>query len=227
MFNYAQPDGSIDEFVSQSFDLSNVDPNEGVTLTFRYAYRKRTSSDYEILRVYISSDCGENWSQRKILFGSQLGTEIATTSWTPESQDDWTTVHLTNITDQFWTENFRVKFSFESGGGNNLYIDDINLYDGAESDEILNIDDIDVIENFTVYPNPSAGEVNVSFATQESTAATIEVVDLVGKVISTKQVNTVVGQNTTTLAERLASGTYLVCVSLGDGSQQTKKLIVR
>ncbi|MDX1446051.1 M43 family zinc metalloprotease, partial [Lishizhenia sp.] len=227
LFNYAQPDGSVDEFISQSFDLSNVDPNVGVTMTFRYAYRKRSAADYEVLRVYFSSDCGENWSQRKILFGSQLGTDISTTAWTPQGQNDWETVHLTNITSQFWTENFRVKFTFESGGGNNIFIDDINLYDGSPSNDILTINEESIIENFVIYPNPSAGVVNVNFTTPEATQASIAVVDILGKVITQTDVNTTIGQNNITLADKLAAGTYMVRVSLADGSQQTKKLIVK
>lgn len=227
LFNYSQPDGSEDEFTSQSFDLSGVDPNVGVTMSFRYAYRKRSATDYEVLRIYFSSDCGETWSQRKILFGSQLGSEISTTAWTPQSQSDWKVVHLTNLTSQFWTENFRVKFTFESGGGNNLFIDDINLYNGGPSDEILSITEESVIENFVVYPNPSAGVVNVNFTTAEATQASISVVNILGKVISQTAVNTVVGQNSLRLEDKLAAGTYLVRVSLADGSQQTKKLIVK
>lgn len=229
LFNYGQPDGSEDEFISQSFDLSGVDPAVGVTMSFRLAYRKRSSSDFEILRVYVSSDCGENWYQRKILFGSQLGDQVDISLWTPQSQSDWKTIHVENITSQFWTENFRVKFVFESDGGNNIFVDDINLYAGSASDEIvtLSTQEESIIDNFVIYPNPSAGNVSVKFTTPESMSAQIEVLDIVGKVIDQTTLNTDIGQNNIKLSNQFASGTYMVRVSLEDGSQQTKKLIVR
>lgn len=229
LFNFGQQSGNIDEFLSQSFDLSNVDPNEGVTMSFRYAYRKRQAANYEILRVYISNDCGETWSQRKILFGTQLGDQVSSSMWIPSTQDDWVTVHVNNITSQYWTDNLRVKFQFESDGGNNIFIDDINIYDGEESEELVSStdDEEDLIRDFVVFPNPTAGEVNVSFSSDEATTANIRVLDLVSKVVTERSIQTVLGQNEITLANQLASGTYMVNVSLADGSQQTKKLIVR
>ncbi len=42
LLNYGEPDGNIDELSSQNIDLSVVPQNGAVTLSFRYAYRKKS-----------------------------------------------------------------------------------------------------------------------------------------------------------------------------------------
>src|SRR5690606_31964793 len=107
------------------------------TLSFRYAYRKRIAGNTDMLKVYLSKDCGETWDVRKTLTATTMsGSNVATTSWTPTAAD-WVTVHMTNVTNIYWNENFRFKFQFTAAGGNNVYVDDINIYAGPPSNDIV------------------------------------------------------------------------------------------
>ena len=168
LLNYGEPDGNIDELSSQNIDLSVVPQNGTVTLSFRYAYRKKSSSNYEYLKVFISPDCGDTWVQRKTLGGSQLSPQTSTNpSWAPASANDWTTVHMVNVTSNYFTSNFRMKFRFESNEGNNFYLDDINLYEGSSSNDIVvgvhsSSNEIDQVE---LYPkiNPVENNLNIKF----------------------------------------------------------------
>jgi hypothetical protein len=76
---------------------------------------------------------------------------------------DWQTVHMTNVTTSYWVNNFRFKFRFESDGGNNIYIDDINIYSGAPSDALVTVglDENLQLQNAVVFPNPAEDEVNL------------------------------------------------------------------
>lgn len=226
--NFGQQTGQSDELISAPVDLSVVDPTtEAITLSFRYSYKKRFAQNDEWLKVFITNTCGETWVQRKTIHGDQLSALIQNSAWTPTSLSDWTTVHMTNVTSAYFVENFRYKFEFESDGGNNFYIDDINIYKGAPSDELVGIDENgNIIESMSVYPNPTAGNVNVRFAVANGGAASVSVTDLAGKVLENHAIFAAQGNNMVQLdTEGYASGVYLVQLSVG-GVVKVERVVV-
>ncbi|MCO5267448.1 MAG: M43 family zinc metalloprotease [Brumimicrobium sp.] len=225
--NFGQPKANIDALVSQPIDLSSITNTTEVTLSFRYAYRKRQAANSEWLRVYISKDCGNAWEVRKTLKGNSLGNDIATSAWTPSSPSDWVTVHMINITSQFWIDNFRVKFEFESDGGNNFYMDDINIYAGDPQDDPLGIDTENANElNCMVYPNPTNKAANISFTLNHAQNVDIQLVNLAGQVISTDRIHASEGKNLVMMdVDNIQAGVYLIKVISGD-TQVVKQLII-
>ena len=222
--NYAQPVGTVDELISATRDLSSVTTN--MTLSFRYAYKRRNTSDDDWLRVYASKDCGETWDIKKTLHGYQLtlGQAVQTQSsqFTPSSENDWTTVHMTNITSDYWVDNFRYKFNFEAGGGNNFYLDNINIYEGNPSDElIVGIEDMnDVYNGFNIYPNPAGSILNIQFDANDNQNINFEVVDITGKVAISTGVFAAAGNNLVVLdTEKLSSGLYFVKAKVGSAEK--------
>lgn len=224
--NFGQPSGRLDNIYSQPIDLSTI--SDEVTLSFRYAYRKRSSSNDEWLRVFISNNCGEDWIQRKTIKGDNLGELTASSSWEPSSADDWTTVHVTNITSSYWEENFRLRFEFESDGGNNFFLDDINIYQGGpENDPILSLYEEGHISEFNVYPNPATDEANVVFSIENAQKASIEIVNAIGQTVSSTRVNAESGRNLVMLnTSDIQAGVYMVRVTV-DGVQRIKRLMVK
>lgn len=229
--NYGQTIGSMDELISQPVDLSVLDPlTDNMTLSFRYAYKRRNTSDDDWLRVYLTSNCGDTWSIRKTLHGVQLGSNTQTNSFTPTSAADWRTIHMTNVTSPFWVDNFRYKFAFEAGGGNNIYIDDINIYQGSPSDDIVDgiagINELNNISHIAVYPNPTNGELNVSFSIQNDEKTTISIQDVSGKIIQAHLINAINGENVVSIdTQKMGAGIYFMQISV-NGTVKTKKFIV-
>lgn len=229
--NYGQTIGSMDELISQPVDLSVLDPlTDNMTLSFRYAYKRRNSSDDDWLRVYLTSNCGDTWAIRKTLHGVQLGSNTQTNSFTPTSAADWRTIHMTNVTSPFWVDNFRYKFAFEAGGGNNIYIDDINIYQGSPSDDIVDgiagINELNNISHIAVYPNPTNGELNVSFSIQNDEKTTISIQDVSGKIIQAHLINAINGENVVSIdTQKMGAGIYFMQISV-NGTVKTKKFIV-
>ncbi|MDG1840913.1 MAG: M43 family zinc metalloprotease [Crocinitomicaceae bacterium] len=214
LLNYGEPDGNIDELSSQNIDLSVVPQTGSVTLSFRYAYRKKSSSNYEYLKVFISPDCGDTWVQRKTLGGSQLSPQTSTNpSWAPASTNDWTTVHMVNVTSNYFTSNFRMKFRFESNEGNNFYLDDINLYEGSSSNDIVvginsESNEIDQIE---LYPNPVENNLNIKFSIANTQKIFFKIKDTKGKEIESQEIFAKQGSNLIVLpTDKITSGTYFV-----------------
>lgn len=227
LMNFGQGPQNTDELLSIPIDLSVVDSaTEMVTMSFRYAYRKRIASTDEWLKVFITNNCGDNWVQRKTLHGSSLSTEVFPSSWTPSSQNDWVTVHMTNITSDYFVDNFRFKFEFEGNSGNNFFLDDINIYKGAPSNTIvLGLAEEGQINELSLYPNPSENEVNVRFAVNESQEALIQIQDLSGKVAQSHLVNAASGSNIVQMdTNNLAAGMYTVSIKVGQ-AQKTLQFI--
>jgi hypothetical protein len=225
--NFGQPAEAIDELISGPIDLSVLDASDNVTLSFRYAYRKRNESNDEWLRVFIKADCLGTWAQRRTIRGSNLSPLVETSSWAPSSSEDWTTVHMTNVTSTFFTGDFRVKFQFESDGGNNFYLDDINMYLGDPSDEIVNVEINNLSQEFTVYPNPSEGELNIEFNQSNAGTAVIQITDVNGKLIQDHIIQAQVGNNMVFIeTNAISPGMYLVHLVQGN-SKATKKMIIQ
>ncbi len=227
LMNFMQPGGNVDELASSTIDLSGFDPQtELVTLSFRYAYRKRTSGNDEWLKVFLTTNCGFDWVQRKTLHGNALSSLSSPSAWVPAGQNDWTTVHMTNVTSQFYTESFRYKFRFESDGGNNFYLDNINIYLGSPSDTLVALDELTEITGINVYPNPSVNELNVSFDLATGTDVQLSILDMMGKQVDAKRIKAAAGSNLVVMAvDDLSSGVYFI--KLSDGSQSTIRKFIR
>ena len=222
--NFGQPAGNLDDLISPPFDLSSI-TDDGMTLTFRYAYRKRAAANDEWLRVFVSSNCGETWAQRRTIKGDNLSPLISTSSWTPSSQNDWVTVHMTNITSAFWVDNVRFKFQFESDGGNNFYLDDINIYAGDPQE--LSVEENSMFTDFNIYPNPTEGELTIQFTTENSANYTIELVNMLGQVVETSLIKANAGNNLVMIGtEQLRSGVYTLRMNTGN-AQIIRQVIVK
>ncbi|MGM0478297.1 MAG: S8 family serine peptidase [Bacteroidota bacterium] len=223
--NFGQPEGSIDELTSGPIDLSSLDASDDVTLSFRYAYRKRTSDDQEWLRVKISKGCDEPFYTRKAIVGDLLSPEVSSNFWAPESEEDWVTVHITNIFSSYFDENFKFKFEFESDGGNNFYLDDINIYEGEPSDDIVAADNETIGQlDFSIYPNPATQELNLKFSDAEGGPVEIYISNMTGKRVAAHEIQAKPGKNLVVLdTPNIAPGIYLLSLKK-DGVVQTKKI---
>jgi hypothetical protein len=164
------------------------------------------------LKVFISNDCGEGWAQRKTLGGNSLSSQATVTSWAPSTQADWTTIHMTNVTPSYFAENFRMRFRFEGEGGNNFYLDDINLYSGSPSDDIIvGISDLSENIQMNLYPNPTDSDVSVDFSMLKSEKMNAKIIDVRGKVIAVYQIHANEGNNKVILSTRdLSNGSYII-----------------
>ena len=228
LINYNQTAGNYDDLYSAPINLSSISAAAGVTMSFRYSYVKRYTSNTEVLKVYVTPNCGENWAPRKTLSGTLLSSTAQNSSWTPTSQADWVTVHMTNVTSAYWTDEFRCRFELESDGGNNLYLDDINIYAGSPSDEIVGISESTFdIQALAVYPNPVDNDLNVRFTLNSAEQASLIVQDVTGKITQTATVNGAEGLNMVMMdTSELASGMYFLKVQIG-ASQKTIQFVVK
>lgn len=214
--NFNANEGEVFELTSELLDLSNIND---LVLTFDYAFAKQTSSNpADKLLVKVSTDCGATWSTRKSLIGSSLLTlnDSLATPFIPSNDTEWKSVSVTTIPSSFWTDNFRMKFEFENSGGNNLFIDNINLYDPA----MANVNLLDE-KSLKIYPNPAKNEVFIQ-STEE--LASIEILDIQGKVVINKTISTSNDLNLN--ISSLSNGVFFIKVFTINRSSKIEKLVV-
>jgi len=218
LVNLNQPDGGVDELISQPFDLSNLNDDDEITLSFRTSYKRRTSSNNDQLRVRASTDCGETWSTRRTLSVNNLVVgDNQTTAWIPSSQADWKTWHVVNLNSSYFVENFRLMFQFTNGGGNNIYLDDINLYSG--SDDPLGIAESSAaVSDVVLFPNPADNEMTLELSIEQDAVLQVSIVGLAGKTIQSYQIFGEAGLNAILFdVHDLSQGMYMVKVVSAGG----------
>jgi len=212
--------GGKDNILSKTYDLTGVG---NAQINFKYAYRKRTSTDNEKLKVYVSNNCGQSWSLRKQLAGSALGSSTSTSAYNSPAAADWMLFDVTNITSAYYTQGFRFRIEFESDGGNNIYIDDINIDINVGTPEITreNLD-------FNVYPNPVNTNATIDYTLASSGKVEIKLTDVVGQVVAVLEngVKPVGNHKVQLNASKLnAKGVYFVTLQAGN-IVQTRKIVV-
>ena len=166
--------------ISTPIDLGGVDASDDIIFTFRYAYKRRSASNSEYLKFYVSKDCGETWALRKQLKGDVLGPEIQSSSYTPEDTTVWYDVLIDNINSTYFVSDFMYKFQFTNDHGNNIYIDDINLYPASMTGLMEQKAD-----ELSIFPNPTDNKFNIRMNVISAGSYRITLHNALGQQVST------------------------------------------
>lgn len=128
----------------------NIQESSDQILRYNVAYARKNRESNDALRVYLSFDCGQTWSLRKIDVALRMYTTFDRASYfTPTEEDHWVEQELDlSRFDEF--DNILIKFEFESGNGNNIYLDDIRI--GTET---VGLEEINWGQKVHLYPNPA------------------------------------------------------------------------
>lgn len=216
-------DGEVDELISPSYDISAATTK---TMTFKYAFAQKNSADTDKMLVYYSVNCGDTWTLKLPLTSpTSLPTAPNSSGEYVPSAGDWIqkSVSLSSIGT---STNVRFKFAFTSGGGSNIYLDDINI--GGFT---VGIDDFSNIASFNVYPNPTSSSAQISFnLVKDVNKLSIKVRNSVGQEVT----NVINGQSfnsgTYTLKideqRKLSAGIYFIEFN-ADNNVKVQKLIVQ
>ena len=176
--NQGLAEGTQQTLESKTLNLSD---SSKAYFTFKYAYARKNSSNNDFLRILGSYDCGKTWATRKIIYTNQLITAADQNNFIP-TYSEWKEANIVSLIGPFCVSNFRFKFEFNSGGGNNLYIDNINIsYENTTgTDSFIN-------QEISVYPNPSSDFLKISaFKNIDE----INIYDVMGKQVYSNKTNT-------------------------------------
>ena len=215
-----------DRLISPPFNFEGMN---NVSLEFKHAYAKRYNPVSDSLIVFISEDCGINWT-RLLSLGDDGSGNFATHSQTtegfvPQSANDWcgagygSNCYSINL-DQFaGKSNIKIAFESYNANGNALYIDNVQLsqFVGIENKTVEN-------DEIQIYPNPAKGSLTVSIG-KNNNFNQIEIINHLGQLMQTynlEESNTSLEINTNST---LKAGFYFVKLS-GQSKSVIQKIII-
>ena len=216
LFNYNNLN-QMDDLVSTNITLPNQD---SIFLRFDLAYQYYIpiASLADTLEIFISTDCGISYSSIYKKGGSVLETYTTSTSnFVPQASNQWRTEYI-DIT-SYANNDAIIKFVCFNRSGNNLYLDNIWVYEGEEP-LITNINEAK-LEVLSIYPNPTNSNITIDLGKNITDNATIEIIDLLGKKLYVKEVSTKTNKIN---LEGFTNGIYIVKFSNNNGII-TKKII--
>lgn len=162
--------GGGDALIAGPITLNNP---SALQLKFNHAFARKQTNNTDKLSISTSTDCGNSWTLRKVLPTFQLGiSNLYPNSPYVPTNNDWieTTLNLNSLAS---ASSIMIKFEMSSGGGNNVYIDNLNL-----SFTINNLKSSS-IKALKVYPNPSNNNTQI----QTPGNGDLYIIDALGRVI--------------------------------------------
>ena len=171
--NFSATKGQIDELYSPSLDVRFT---TALNLRFRYAFATKESTDNDALRLYVSKDCGQTWVLTRIINTSSLITAgLKTASFTPASDADWKEYSVNLSSYAGGNEPVQIKWEMNSGGGNNLYIDQISMDASMSTSQQL------FGSSLKLYPNPTSGTLYFESSEPIGRTPTVHLTDMSGR----------------------------------------------
>lgn len=222
MFTYLQDErqGVSNAFVTPAIKVDSLQfPLEAA---FKIAYSQSDENDTDVLKVYVSENCGENWILQYYKGGKQLHTaswQNPWGTWRPET-DEWRSESFI-LSDGLFdeAESVRLKFEALNRGGNAMYIDDIELRTPTA------ISEENIQNGFNLYPT------NVSNAlyldTEYHGKASVSLYDLSGRVIIKKNLQLSSHQDISGIIPAHLSGLHILKLQTKDGTAVFRINIVK
>lgn len=199
--NFDNQKGSIDAVTTTDYNIFSSANN--YVLKFDYLYKNRNGFE-DKLNIYFSIDCGVHWFpfwQKKGADLSQNQMENSAFLYTNEEFQS----AIIDLSNEFenWENIKKIRFRFEniSDGGNNLYLDNINLEFNVP---IVKLEAFDL----KIFPNPTNDYIYIVQKNQKNLV--IELLDLSGKVLLKEPLYK---KETSISIKKFLSGLYFIKVS--------------
>ncbi|MCD6017490.1 MAG: domain containing protein [Bacteroidetes bacterium] len=207
-----------DELYSRAINLTG---GSSLSVSFKYAFARKDTSNKDQLILYAVSACGGTALPKFNSTGSALETVPVTTApFFPLSATDWRFVNSSIISAQY-TSGFRLKFLFNGNGGNNLFIDDININITTGTKDIS-----EMVDMVSIYPNPASSTCSLKFNLNQTKTLSIHIYNMLGEKVQAIQKDVYdEGEHEVKLnTNGLTNGMYIV--QLHDGTRALNKSLV-
>lgn len=169
------------EIWSKPFDLSDIPSGDDVHISLKYAYAQIDDYNEDRMRLYVSDDCGETWTLRKqwTISSGLVSSSDTELPFLPADNNDWN-AEIVDIPETDYSSSVSFKFWFRSDNGNNIFIDNINIYAG----------DVGINEpaqnNFVLYPNPTSGIIFIDHFDKSIYPKDFTLLDVSGRILDIK-----------------------------------------
>ncbi len=213
---------AIDELVSPAFDLSAPT----ATLNFKLHYAAKDAISYDKLQVFTSVNCGKTWLLRYAKIGTSalktVPSYYTSNHIPPVGSTEWRQ-ETVNMINNWGTNPVRFKFVFTSGGGNNIFIDDINI----NTPVVTSVNKLIRENGFDMFPNPATNDLNISYKLKSTMPLQIEIIDVLGKTVSVQQLDQISTEETISKLNisSLSNGLYFIKIKQNNSVIYSNKFI--
>lgn len=203
LYNYNPRESQKDGMVSPEL---NIPSTGSPKLSFDYSYQRllTVSALQDTFKIYASTDCGQTFSQLIYeKYGLDLSTnDTATQNFVPQYESHWKrdTVDLS----AFKGSSVLLQFQGVNRKGNNLYLDNISVYDGPDP---IGVDEFKSGLLFNVYPNPVKASLKIEFENPQKENYEISILDIQGKQVWKGRMNS---SNALINVASLSKGVYVL-----------------
>jgi len=211
---YDNPNGPVSIY-SPLYNLQNL--VSVPQFEFKYAYAQQATSNNDALKVFISTNCGANWTPLFSKSGTQLSTNggtLITTAFLNPQPAQWKTEML-SLSGYEGNQKVAFKIEFTPNGGNNIFVDDINV-----SGVVGIKENSSVLSDVFVYPNPFSNNITIK-GNETAKISSVKLFDILGK-----EINAVIEKNNDeikiTNIENIAPGIYFLKLNSTEGSKTIK-----
>lgn len=212
--------GEENWFVSPLLDFSNAP--ETATMLFDLSYRSRAYRT-ERLQILASRDCGITYEDVAFHWPTP---ESYDEPWHP-TDDEWTRQISVDLHAYAGESDVRLAFAVTNLSGNNIYVDNIEIFDRAAPEDFS----FELPFNVFGYnrSNPAATQLKIGFNLKDRSDVSCAITDLSGRIVAENLWHNVLNQvfPLPTNDESYTNGIYFVRVSIGTEVYVTKIIINR
>jgi hypothetical protein len=199
--------GQDDIFYTEDFDFSNV---TAPVFNFKLGFAN-TSGSNDKLQISMSTDCGKSW----LIKYSKSGNTLATTQTSAldfiPALTEWRQDGM-NISAASGEDKVRFKFQFSSAGGNNIFIDDINIGGVTGFEDIYKN-----LLSLSLKPNPVSYQTELSFELVNTAYTSYSIKDITGRKVYEMQLGKLLeGQYEYIIENKYAPGLYFLDLKINE-----------
>lgn len=227
IFQYQVVPGQRDRLISPPFNLTGYG---NAYLSFQHAYAQEYAPISDSLIVYISTDCGTNWTRLLSLGENGSGNfathPLTTEEFIPQTAEDWcgggfgSGCNTIDLSPWVGMQDIRIMFESYHYLGNNIYVDNATLFTTVALDQAASSKTA-----VTLYPNPSTGSFTL-YVTGAPSDLYMKIMNLSGQIIYHQKFNAGSGYLLEEInLDNFPKGIYLVEVS-GRDLLEHRKLIL-
>lgn len=221
MFNFYGIDAG--KSVDMLFHKMDFSSNTGYGVKFDYAYAQY-GAENDRLQIRASDDCGATWTTVWDKAGNDLKTTapVSSGNFFPAA-NEWASANV-DLSAFDGKSEVIISFKGTSDYGNNLYFDNVNVYNSTTVGVEATVADNSV----SIYPNPAENMFNLNIELADNSNVSYVVINNIGQtVLSADLGNLSAGNQIQKInISDLAQGIYMVQVNV-NGNITTNKLTVK
>jgi hypothetical protein len=209
--------------------LPTINTTSPSAIDFYVAYKKRNLTSTDALDLVYSTNCGSSWTSIWSKSGSSLAagnTDTTNFRYVPSASTTGA-YRLQSASLDAVPRGAMLGFRATAGGGNYLFIDNINVRAGVATSVNAVTSEAQIL--LTLAPNPATNESKLSFNLTAPSDISVEVVDVTGRayVVSTQKEVAAGSQTVTINTSALAAGIYNVVLHTNGGTFSERMAVIK